>query len=302
MPTDEADRPPWRELALLWAARRCGALDALATEAGTPGDLTEATDFEDEAAERLVAALHARGYLARLGDEYEPTDRMLGFMTKTDLRSIGRRPGELDAFERWVALPERLAGEAPPEPTDALRNDLGRMAAVDDARLRSEVTTAVHAAPEGEHVVVVGDGAGHRAREFADRGWRVTLLDRPERIDAVEPLLRSTPVDLRAGAATDVPDCDLVVGVETLRGHDADGARAVVEAAGDAAPAAVFLDAYRGATPDAELLDIEQLSTGEGRIHDTEAVRGWLEAAFDDGSVEAVPASPLSAAVGRAID
>lgn len=297
MPT--GDSRPWRGLALLWAARESGALDALATEAGTPAALATAADLDPDAADRLVVALHARGYLTRVGDEYEPTDRMLGFMTKTDLRSIGRRPSEVDAFERWVHLPDTLAGAVPPEPPDAVRNDLGRTAGHGETRVRSAVTTAVHAAPAGEHVVVIGDGAGRRAREFADRGWTVTLLDSPERVDAAEPLLRSTPVDLRRGGPTDVPDCDLVVGVETLRRHDPGGAGAVVEAAGDAAPAAVFLDAYRGATPDAELLDVDRLAAGEGRVHDAEAVRDWLEAAFGTATVEAVPESPLSAAVGR---
>ncbi|WP_254839649.1 hypothetical protein [Natronomonas marina] len=292
----------WRELALLWAARRCGALEALATTAGTPEGVAEAADIDPAAAERLVAALHARGFLARVGDEYEPADRMLGFLTKADLRSVGGLPAEVDAFQRWVDLPATLAGEDVPEPPDAVRNELGRAAVLDETRVRSEVTTAVHAAPDGETVVLVGDGAGRRGREFADRGWSVTLLEAPGRIDAVEPLLRSTPVDLRGGDATDLPDCDLVVGVGTLRRHEPAGAREVVEAASDAAGAAVFLDAFYGETPDAELFDVGALSAGEGRVHDVGAVRSWLDAAFGTAGVESVPASPLSAAVGRAID
>jgi len=292
----------WRELALLWAARRSGALDALATTAGTPSDLAAATDVEPAAAERLLAALEAVGMLTRVGDEYEPTDRMLGVLTTTDLRSIGTTPADLDAFDRWVNLPETLTGAAPPDQPDALRNDLGRRTALDDARCRAEVTTAVHAAPTGDRVLVIGDGAGVRAREFAARGWSVTLQDAPERIDAVRPLLRSTPIDLRASEPTDAPDCDLVVGCEVLSRHDSERARAVVEAAGEAAPVGVFLDAFHGATPDAELRDVGALAAGSGRVHTTGDVSGWLETVFGAGAVESVPASPLSAAVGRAID
>ncbi|QLD89260.1 SAM-dependent methyltransferase [Natronomonas salina] len=301
MPTQDRSEPGWRGIALPWAARRCGALEALATSSGTPEDIAEATGVDEDAAERLVAALESEGFLARVGDEYEPTNRLLGFLTKTDLRSIGRLPAELDAFDRWVALPGTVAGKAPPEPPDALRNRLGREAAADETRVRSEVTTAVYAAPDGERVVVVGDGPGRRAVEFHERGWDVTLLDSEARIDAVEPLLRREAVELRGGDPTDLPDCDLAVFVGTLSERDADGARAVVEAAGRASPAAVFLDAFHGETDGAALADVDRLATGAGRVHDAETVRSWVADSFGDAAMEPVPGSPMSAAVGRAI-
>jgi hypothetical protein len=301
MPTQDRSEPRWRETALLWAARRCGALDALSTTAGTPEAVAEAADIDPEAAERLVAALEARGFLARVGAEYEPTNRLLGFLTKTDLRSIGRLPAELDAFERWVALPETLGGEAPPEPPDALRNELGREAATDETRLRSEVTTAVHAAPDGDSVVVVGDGAGRRAVEFARRGWSVTLLDDEARIDAAEPLLRRESVDLRRGDGREIPPCDLVVFVETLGRRDEDAARAHVEAAAAAAPTAVFVDAFTDETAGAALTDIGRLAARSGRVYSVETARSWLSTAFDEVAVEAIPVSPYAAAVGRSI-
>lgn len=301
MPTQDRSEPGWREVALLWASRRCGALEALATSSGTPTDVAEEAGIDEDAAARLVAALESEGFLARVGDEYEPTNRLLGFLTKTDLRSIGRLPAELDAFDRWVALPGTVAGEAPPEPPDALRNRLGREAADDETRIRSEVTTAVHAAPDGDHVVVVGDGPGRRAVEFADRGWEVTLLDSEARIDAVEPLLRREAVELRGSDPTDLPDCDLAVFVGTLSERDADGARAVVGAARRASPVAVFLDTYRGETDGAALADVDRLAAGAGRVHDAEAVRSWLVESYGDVAVEPVPGSPMSAVVGRAI-
>ena len=301
MPTQDRSEPGWREVALLWAARRCGALEALATSSGTPTDVAEATGIDEDAAERLVAALEAEGFLARVGEEYEPTNRLLGFLTKTDLRSIGRLPAELDAFDRWVALPETMAGGAPPDSPDALRNRLGREAAAGETRVRSEVTTAVRAAPDGDRVVVVDDGPGERAVEFAERGWDVTLLDSRERIDAVEPLLRRKAVELHPGGPDDLPDCDLAVFVGTLSDRDGGGARAVVEAASRATPVAVFLDTFGGATEGAALGDIDRLATGSGRVHDAETVRSLLADCFGDATVEPVPGSPISAAVGRAI-
>ena len=292
----------WRELALLWAARECGALDALATRAGTPEAVAEAADIDPAGAEALVGALHAQGLLARVDGEYEPADRMLGFLAKTDLRSVGADPAAVDAFERWVRLPETLAGAAPPNPPDATRNDLGRAAAVDELRVRSEVTAAVRAAPDGETVALLGDDAGRRDVEFAARGWTPTLVVPPERIEAVEPLLRSAPVELVAGGPDDLPASDLVIGVEALSGRDPAGAEAVVEAASAAAPVGVFPDAFRGETADAELLDVEAVAADEGRMQEAGAVRSWLASAFGEAAVESVPAGPLAAAVGRAID
>lgn len=301
MPAEGGPAAGWRELALLSAARRSGVLEALATRAGTPSEVAEAAAIDPDAAERLVAALAAEGYLARVGDEYEPTNRLLGFLTKTDLRSVGRLPAELDDLERWVALPETMAGEVPPEPADALRNRLGREAAVDDTRVRSEVTTAVHAAPDGDRVVVVGDGPGRRAVEFADRGWEVTLLETPERVDAVEPLLRGEPIELVAGDPTDLSACDLAVFVGSLSERDEEAANEVVAAAGAVAPAAVVLDTFRGETEGAALADLERLAAGTGRVHDADSVRSWLADAYDEVTLKPVPGSPMTAAVGRAI-
>jgi hypothetical protein len=97
-----------------------------------------------------------------------------------------------------------------------------------------------------------------------------------ERAEAVAPLLRSTAVDVRSGDATDLPACDPVVGV--------------------------FLDALGGETADAELRDVEALAAGAGRVYDAGAVRSWLGSASGSAAVESVPGSPLSAAVGRAIE
>jgi hypothetical protein len=304
MPTDERAAVEWRELALLWAARRCGALDALATTAGTPEGVADESDIDPAGAERLVAALEAEGFLTHVDGEYEPTNRLLGFLTKTDLRSIGRLPAELDAFDRWVALPETLAGADPPEPADALRNELGRERAADAARVRSEVTTTVHAAPDGDRVVVVGDGGGSRAVEFAERGWSATLYDTPERIEAVKPLLARESVDLQAGDPTDaaLPPCDLVVGIGVLQRYDAEDAREIVAAATKAAPVAVFVDAFQGVTDAAALEDIDRLASGRGAAHDAAAVRSWLADGYGEVHIEAVPSSPYSAAVGRVVE
>jgi len=119
----------YRELLLLRAARETGVLDALVSSADTPAEVAETAGVTERAAELTVDALRAMGLLERVGDAVEPTNLMLGFITKTDVRSVGSLPHELDRVESLVALPETMRTGDPPEPRrDATRNRLGARA------------------------------------------------------------------------------------------------------------------------------------------------------------------------------
>ncbi|MFC7176608.1 hypothetical protein [Halosegnis marinus] len=190
-----------RELLCLWAARERGVLDALATEAGTPADVADTAGVDPAAADAFVTALADAGYVERVGDEYEPTNRLLGFLTKTDLRSVGSLPAALDAVDGWVALGEGDSFESP----DALRNDLGAQWATDEATVRAAVTAAIRAAPGADAAAVVGDGPGRHARDLLARGLDATIVETPARADAVEPLLSPTAVRLEAGGRRRYP-------------------------------------------------------------------------------------------------
>ncbi|MFC7235090.1 hypothetical protein [Halosegnis marinus] len=286
-----------RELLCLWAARERGVLDALATEAGTPADVADTAGVDPAAADAFVTALADAGYVERVGDEYEPTNRLLGFLTKTDLRSVGSLPAALDAVDGWVALGEGDSFESP----DALRNDLGAQWATDEATVRAAVTAAIRAAPGADAAAVVGDGPGRHARDLLARGLDATIVETPARADAVEPLLSPTAVRLEAGGPEAIPDADLVLLPGFLERHDDPACERWLAAAAEAAPVVVAVGPLRDRSSGGALADLEAVARGEGRVRPAAAVRGLFAAAGLDCAVEAVPGTPLFAAVGRRV-
>jgi hypothetical protein len=304
--TDDALPTETRELLLLWAARECGGLDALATSAGTPAEVATETGITREAAEVLTHALAARGFVERVGDEYEPTNRLLGFLTKTDLRSIGRLPHALDTLDAWLVLPETARTGSPPDSGEyATRNTLGAEWGQDDATVRATVTAAVRTHPDADAVVVLRDGPGRHAREFLARGLDVTVLETPERAEAVEPLLRSTDVRLETGGHLDsIPQTDLVCAVDLTRRHAPEENRAWLRAAHDALDTGgvvVAVEPLRDHTPDAALLAAETLATGGADVYDESTLREWVAEAGFAVESEPVPGIDHVAVVGRRV-
>ncbi|MDL0124722.1 hypothetical protein PNQ92_04785, partial [Halobacterium salinarum] len=133
----------FRTLLVLRAARETGVLDALVASADTPAAVAEQAGVTERAAEVVVAVLVDRGFLTWVSGAVEPTNRMLGFITKTDVRSIGSLPHALDVADALVALPAAMEGDDVPAGSDtdrAFRNRLGAAAARDDAAVRAAVT------------------------------------------------------------------------------------------------------------------------------------------------------------------
>jgi hypothetical protein len=188
-------------LAALHAARDTGVLDALLDSADTPTEIAAATGVDAHAAAVLVDVLTDRGHFERVDGAVEPTNRALGLLAKTDLRSIGRRPHEIDRFAAYAALPDRLDGDAAtsPAPIDD-RNRLGYLQATPDADRSRAVDAATRVVPDPERVLDLGGAPGPYATEFAARGHAVVLRDRPARIDAARALLEPREIALDPGA------------------------------------------------------------------------------------------------------
>ena len=89
---------------MLWSARRTGVLDALTTTAGTAEAVAAETGLDRETSTRFVRTLADYGYLRRVGDEYEVTNRALGFLATRDVRSIGATPRALDLLDAMADL------------------------------------------------------------------------------------------------------------------------------------------------------------------------------------------------------
>jgi SAM-dependent methyltransferase len=302
----------YRELVLLRAARETGVLDALVSSADTPEAVAAETGVTERAADVTVRALADLGFLERVGDGYEPTNRLLGFLTTTDVRSIGSLPFQLDCLERWIDLPETMRTGEPPEPPENwTAHYMGSMRATDDATVRAAVTAAVHAAPDAGRVLDVGGGPGKFAEEFARRGFDATLLDRPAVVETVEPLLAASPVALVAGDALDgLPGgFDLVFVSRVAQALGPEEVRQLLRNARDALEpggTVVLVEYLRGESAGAAIFAAHMLAqTANGDVHRRADYREWLaDAGFEGFEVEPIPGTELHAVYGssRAIE
>ncbi|WP_115865203.1 class I SAM-dependent methyltransferase [Halorussus litoreus] len=307
----------YREALLLRAARETGLLDAVTTDAGTPAEVAESTDVTERAARIVLDALAELGYLAVVGDEqdrYEPTNEALGFLATADVRSIGSAPLTIDSVEFWLQLPETMRTGEPPElHDDWTEHYMGGMADRDAAGVRASVTAAVHRNPDAERVLDAGGGPGTVAKEFARRGFDVTLLDRPDVIEIDRRFLEHEPIELVAGDVTEgLPTAgnsdgdrfDIVFCSRVAHALGRAGTREFVANAYDAlnpGGALVLTDFVRGRADEAALFGAHVFAmNGEGETYTEAQFTDWLtDAGFEDVEVRDVPGVPDQVIAGR---
>ncbi|WP_142860097.1 methyltransferase domain-containing protein [Salinigranum halophilum] len=307
MPTRDGSGPDHEELLLLWTARRTGVLDALTTAAGTASAVADETGLDRETAARVVRLLDEYGYLHRMGDEYEVTNRALGFLATRDVRSIGATPHALDRLDALSELGSDTTGASPLPPGDrTLRHRLGAHAATPKAVVRAGVTAAIHAAPDAERVVDVRGASGVAAAEFARRGHAVTLVESEAVLDHVGPMLAGQGVETAAASSvTSVPveDADLALLTAVLQRYPPATNRTLLESTRDALDAGgvvVVLEPLRGDSPAARRVAVERLASGHGDAYTESEIRTWLaEAGFVDVERRDVPETDWQAVVAR---
>jgi hypothetical protein len=308
MPTSDHDDRSLELLVLLRAARETGAPEALVESAGTPDAVAAATGVDADAAAVLVETLADAGFLDLVGDEYELTNRGLGFLAKRDLRLIGHLPHALDRLDDYAALAETMrTGRTDRDEDDGrLRNRLGADAATPPATVRARVSAAVRAAPTAESVVDLRGQSGVHAREFAARGWTTTLVEAAATAEAVRPLLE--PTDVRVASGTTLPAADLVFGVDVVARHPAGQVERLLEAAATAVDGAggtvVLVEAVRGRSAAASRVAVESLATGGAGVRTADEHRRALsEAGFPETTVRPIPGTDRAAVVGhRGVD
>ena len=300
----------YRELLLLRAARETGVLDAVTTEAGTPAEVAATTGVTERAARIALDAMVELGYLETVGEEYEITNRALGFVAKADVRSIGSVPHALDCAERWIRLPETMATGELPDSADSpeywTANFMGAMANVDEATVRTCVTAAVHRAPDAERVLDAGGGPGVFAKEFVRRGFDVTLVDRPEVVDIDRRFLEHEPIELVEGDITErLPEgFDLAFCSRVAHALGPEENRQFLKRAYDALEpggSVVLVDKVRGRADDAALFGAHMLAqTANGDTYTEAQFTDWLETAgFEAAAVRDVPGTDQQAITGR---
>ncbi len=307
MPTRDGSGPDHEELLLLWVARRTGVVDALTTSAGTVDEVAEATGLDPETAGRVVRLLDEYGYLHPVGDEYEVTNRALGFLATRDVRSIGAIPYALDRLDALVEIGDGAVDRAETATGDrALRHRLGAHAATPTTTVRAGVTAAVHAAPDAERVVDVHGASGVYATEFARRGRAVTLVEAREVLDVVEPMLSVEEIEtVAADSITNVPveNANLALLAGVLQRHPPETNRRLLESVHDALGergAVVVLEPLRRDSPVARRVAVERLAQGRGDAYTEEEVTTWLgEVGFADSDVRDVPGTDYRAVVAH---
>ena len=307
MPTRDGSGPDHEELLLLWVARRTGVLDALTTSAGTVDEVAESTGLDRETAGRVVRLLDEYGYLHPMGDEYEVTNRALGFLATRDVRSIGPTPYALDRLDALAELGDEAVDRAETSTDDrALRHRLGAHAATATATVRAGVTAAIHAAPDAERVVDVRGASGAYAAEFARRGRAVTLVESREVLDVVGPMLSTEEIETVAvdsAASVPVESADLALLAGVLQRHPPETNRRLLESVHGALGergVGVVLEPLRGDSPAARRVAVERLAQGRGDAYTEDEVTAWLgEAGFVGSDVRDVPGTDYRAVVAR---
>jgi hypothetical protein len=303
MDIESTDLPP-TALALLWAARETGALDALVTDADTPAEVAAAAGIDERAATLLVESLAALDFLEPVGDAHEPTNRMLGFLASADLRSVGNLPAALTTLDALTDLPAAMADGEGLADADATAR-LGARAAMDEATVRAVAGALARAAPDAGTAVVAHGAPGTYARSLADLGVAVTVAAPPADAERAGPLLAPTDVDLAAVDPADpLPAADLVVAVDALRRRPPAERTAFVERlAAAAAPGGTVAVAERLWTGDAGDVApaVTAFARDGGGLPDETAVRTAFDGAGLAGvTVEGIPGTGRSLVSGHA--
>ena len=294
-------------LFLLRACRETGIIDALLGAAKTPEAVAEETGITERAAKTALATLADIGYASDSGGEYRATQRLRGFDPATPVAERGMIPHRLDILENYLALPDLMRTGEYPEPDAAdLENYVAGMATIEENVVRSAVTAAEHAHPRPERVLDVGGGIGRFAREFAQRGAAVTLLDDPAVIELAESRLSGTGIETRGGdAVASLPDgydlafCGrLTVSMspdenEQLFGNLYDA----LEPGGTAA----CMEYVRDRSAVGPLFGFHMLAMSPtGNTYTAEQYRSWLtDAGFVGASVDEVPGTDFQIVTGH---
>ncbi|WP_435361385.1 methyltransferase domain-containing protein [Haloarchaeobius sp. DFWS5] len=297
-------------LFLLWAARATGILDALLDDADTPAEVAAETGVTERAARLTVETLADEGFFKTVDGTYQPTNRTLGFLAVSDLRSVGQFPHELDLLDSLGALPATMRGEqdSADEP-DSPWNRLGYVQATPEATVRASVTVAQHAVPGPATVLDLGGAPGTYAMEFARRGYDVTLADTETRLAESESLLARESVQTLATELVPSLDTDALPTVDCvfvpMRTHEfsRETNRELVAGAADLLADdgwLVVVDYLRDRSARATETTVRSLATGDGEAYTSSDYREWFDAAgLRAVQVRGVPGTERQAVLGR---
>ncbi|MHB9149090.1 MAG: methyltransferase [Thermoleophilia bacterium] len=320
------DRHEVEKLLVLAAALQTGLVDAIDDPAGrTPEQAAAAVEGEVHACRVLLDALTSIGVAEDLGGLFRLT--AVGRLHLVEPPPGTTAPPELERssllhqahkFQGWLRLPEVVAGRRThsgvKEP-GRLRSFVRTMGEGDPAVTEEVVTRClVYAREAGDpskpaDMIDIGGAVGHMAREFARRGVRPTLFDRPDVLPEAREFLGADAegVDMEEGdftASLPLGPFDLaylgnvfhIYGPGTLRSLT----RRVFESL---RPGGVICvrDYVWERSPRSAMFAVNMLqATAEGGVWREDQYRAWLaEAGFEDVRVIDLELSANQLILGR---
>ena len=271
----------WRLMLVLDVASETGLLDALP---GRLDDLAGRLDLDPVGARIVLDALGAWDVVvADAGGTYALGPAAPGGAERAVLHHHVR------AMRQWCAgLEDRVRGVPMPDAARPMPRPDRWLAALAVGARRSApavVDRVLAAAPGAATVADLGGGHGEYAMEFAARGMKVTLQDRPPMVDAIRAAGRveAAGVELFAGDFFEtLPDGRFDVVFVSGVTHTMPGTRAAEllrRAASVAAPGGLLAvqTFLRGRHRTGAVFAVQMLSNGGGGdTHAEEDYRRWL--------------------------
>lgn len=298
----------WRLVVLLDVATETGVLDALP---GHPAELAERLGLDGRGVRILLDALGAWDVVAADGEgTYAPGPGAPDDAARPVLYHHAR------AVRQWAGgLEDRIRGLPVAEPRPAMPHpDRWQAAMAVSARRAAPgvVDAVLAAAPEAASVVDLGGGHGEYALEFARRGVKATLQDRPAMIEVARASrgLEAVGVELVAGDFFEIlPDARFDVVFVSGVTHTMPGERvgelfrraACIVAPGGLLAVQTFL---RGRHRTGAIFAVQMLANGGGGdTHAEDDYRRWLaEAGFAPPDVVDIDEGRRTVLLARARD
>ncbi|MFB6186483.1 MAG: hypothetical protein ABEI86_06405, partial [Halobacteriaceae archaeon] len=180
---------------LLWITRELGILDGIVYETDTIAELQTSTGLDPICIEELMTLLEEMGFVEHIDGTYEPTNKLLGFITKTDIRSIGRLPYSLDIIQAINTFPECVKHEKSLE-KPSLPNILGAIEAIDNDILLTAIYHILQYKKSEGPIVLLSEGGGTFAKRIHHCGQDVVMLVEEEQKQYCKRFLDPTSVDI----------------------------------------------------------------------------------------------------------
>ena len=290
----------WEVLFLVGGAFKAGIFDLLSDGPLSAPEIETGLKGDQRAIIAVADALVEEGYLDKHEEKYHISDRARDiFVDSTSpIYSAGRIMLRYELVGRWLIIPELIKGEKTPQgfrSEEELKTFVAAMAQRPKESVREAVDICFEYVPNMKTLLDLGGGPGAHAVEFAARGIRVTVLDTPEVIDIVRPVLgMEKRIDLVVGDFLEsVPQVpfDLIFMGNITHIYGPEDNKALFNRAGQSLGSdgyVAILDFVRGRSPYAPLFAVNMLvNTESGGTWTQEEYGEWLkEAGFQEIQIE----------------